>query len=283
MSADRPDLVELRAAFRRLHDSGCFIIPNPWDAGTARYLRHLGYQALATTSAGFAFSRGRPDGEEAVPLDMALAHVGDIVAAAGLPVNADFQAGYADEPAGVADNVRRCVETGVAGLSIEDASGNAGRPLHDLPRAVERIQAARSAIDALRAGVLLTGRAECYLVRHPEPLKESIRRLQAYAQAGADVLYAPGAREREDIEEIVAAVAPKPVNVLMGRGSDTYSVPELAAAGAKRISVGGTFARVALGAFMKAAREVKEKGTFTFAADTMTHSEVEGYMTKGER
>src|SRR5438128_6016319 len=206
----------LRAAFRRLHDSGCFIIPNPWDAGTARYLRHLGYQALATTSAGFAFSRGRPDGEEAVRLDMALAHVGDIVAAAGLPVNADFQAGYADEPAGVADNVRRCVETGVAGLSIEDASGNAGRPLHDLPRAVERIQAARSAIDALRAGVLLTGRAECYLVRHPEPLKESIRRLQAYAQAGADVLYAPGAREREDIEEIVAAVAPKPVNVLMG-------------------------------------------------------------------
>src|SRR5260370_37968538 len=208
------DLTARRAAFRKLHERGCFVIPNPWDIGTARYLRRLGFRALATTSSGFAFSRGLPDTDSAVSRDMALGHIADIVAAVDLPVNADFQSGYAHEPEGVAENVRLCVETGVAGLSIEDATGDRARPLYDLALAVERIKAARTAIDESGADVLLTGRAECHLVGHPEPLKESIRRLQAYAEAGADVLYAPGPRDSRDIKAIVSA-SPKPVNVLV--------------------------------------------------------------------
>src|SRR5713226_1841421 len=206
------DFTARRAAFRKLHESGCFVIPNPWDIGTARYLRQLGFQALATTSSGFAFSRGLPDTDWAVPRDMVLNHIAEIVAAVELPVNADFESGYAHQPEAVAENVRLCVATGVAGLSIEDASGDRQSPLYDLSLAVDRIKAARAAIDESKTGVLLTARAECYLVGHPEPLTESIRRLQAYAEAGADVLYAPGPRKPEDIQAIVAAVSPMPVN-----------------------------------------------------------------------
>ena len=185
-----------RLAFRALHQQGCFVIPNPWDPGSARYLRQLGFQALATTSAGLAFSRGLPDSSRAMPLDAVLGHIADIVSAVDLPVNADFESGYADDPDGVAASVRRCVATGVAGLSIEDATGDRARPLHDLPLAVERLAAARAAIDESGTGVLLTARAECFLVGHDDPLRESIRRLTAYAQAGADVLFAPGIYQR---------------------------------------------------------------------------------------
>ncbi len=210
-----PDFTARRTAFRKLHESGCFVIANPWDIGTAHYLRHLGFRALATTSSGFAFSRGLPDTDWAVPRDMVLGHIAEIVAAVDLPVNADFESGYAHEPEKVAENVRLCVATGVAGLSIEDSTGDHQHPLYDLSLAMDRLKAARRAIDASNSGVLLTARAECYLVGHPDPLKESIRRLQAYAEAGADVLYAPGPRNREEIQAIVQAVSPRPVNVLM--------------------------------------------------------------------
>lgn len=248
-----------RAAFRKLHESGCFAIPNPWDVGTARYLRQLGFRALATTSAGFAFSRGWPDAD--VPVDAMLKHIAEMVASVDLPVNADFESGYAKEPEGVAANVRLCVETGVAGLSIEDATGDRAKPLFDLPVAVERMQAARAAIDATGADVLLVGRAECFLVGHPAPLKESIRRLQAYAEAGADVLYAPGVRERSDIQAIVSAVNPKPVNVLMSANTG-LKVPDLAELGVRRISVGSSLARAAWGGFIRAAKEIAEEGSF---------------------
>jgi 2-methylisocitrate lyase-like PEP mutase family enzyme len=250
-----------RAAFRRLHESGCFVIPNPWDVGTARYLRHLGFQALATTSSGFSFSKGLPDTDWAVPRDAALTHIAEIVAATDLPVNADYESGYAHDPDEVGHNVRLCVKTGVAGLSIEDATGKRDKPLYDLDHAVARIRAARQAIDATGADVLLTGRAECYLVGHADPLRESIRRLQAYAEAGADVLYAPGATTRDDIKAIVDAVAPKPVNVLMGRNIG-FTVRDLAALGARRISVGSSLARAAWGAFIDTARLIAEEGSF---------------------
>ncbi len=250
-----------RSEFRRLHESGCFVIPNPWDIGTARYLRHLGFKALATTSSGFAFSRGLPDTDWAVPRDAMLAHIAEIVAATDLPVNADFESGYAHEPDGVAANVRLCVETGVSGLSIEDSTGDRAQPLYDLSLGVDRIRAARQAIDATGTEVLLTGRAECYLVGHADPLKESIRRLQAYAEAGADVLYAPGPRTREEIGAIVESVAPKPVNILMSAPSD-LTVADLAALGVRRISVGSGLARAAWGGFMRAAEAIAERGSF---------------------
>src|SRR3954452_20676439 len=181
-----------RSTFASLHTSGCFVMPNPWDIGSAKYLRQLGFKAVATTSAGFAFSRGLPDGVGGVDRDQMLAHIAEIVRAAALPVNADFQSGYADDPEEVGQNVKLCVETGVAGLSIEDATGNPAMPLYELAHATDRIRAARKALDETGAGVLLTARAECYLVNHPNPFQESLRRLTAYAEAGADVLYAPG-------------------------------------------------------------------------------------------
>lgn len=249
-----------RAAFRKLHESGCFVIPNPWDIGTARYLRHLGFHALATTSSGFAFSRGLPDTDWAVSRDMMLGHITDIVDAVDLPVNADFESGYAHEPERVAENVRLCVETGVAGLSIEDATGDRSKPLYDIALAAERIRAARAAIDDSGADVLLTGRAECYLVGHPEPLKESIRRLQAYAEAGADVLYAPGPRDSQDFKAIVAA-SPKPVNVLVSSNTG-LRVSDLAELGVRRISLGSSLARAAWGGFISAAKALAEEGSF---------------------
>ncbi|HTW63489.1 MAG TPA: isocitrate lyase/phosphoenolpyruvate mutase family protein [Bryobacteraceae bacterium] len=252
------DFAPRREAFRKLHESGCFVIPNPWDRGTACYLAHLGFAALATTSAGFAFSRGLPDAAWAVPRDMMLKHIADIVSATDLPVNADFESGYAHDPAGVAASVRLCVETGVAGLSIEDSTGDREKPLYDLPLAVERIRAARAVIDGSKSGVLLTGRAECFLVGHPDPLRESIRRLQAYAEAGADVLYAPGVREPGAVQAIVDGVRPKPVNVLTSAG---VTVSDLAELGVRRVSLGSALARAAWGGFIRAAKLLAAEGT----------------------
>ncbi len=268
------ELTARRAAFRKLHQSGCFVIPNPWDPGTARYLKHLGFEALATTSAGFAFSRGLTDAVVATSRDLVLRHVAEIVAATDLPVNADFQSGYALGPEGVAESVRLCVEAGVAGLSIEDATGDAAKPLHELRLAAERIRAARRAIDATGADVLLTGRAECYLVGHPDPLRESIRRLQAYAEAGADVLYAPGARERQEIEELVKALAPRPVNVLVGTHTG-LRVADLAELGVRRISVGSALARAAWAGLIRAARAISEEGSFAGLDGAVGFSELE--------
>jgi 2-methylisocitrate lyase-like PEP mutase family enzyme len=208
-----------RQAFRTLHQAGCFVIPNPWDVGSARYLQHLGFPALATTSAGFAFSQGLPDSELALSRDRNLTHIADITAAVDVPVNADFASGYGRAPQDVADSVMRCIATGVAGLSIEDATGDPSSSLYDLPLAVERVRAARQAIDESRADVRLTARAECYLVGHPDALRESARRLQAYAEAGADVLFAPGLDEPAEIKALVEAVRPTPFNLLVVRDS----------------------------------------------------------------
>jgi 2-methylisocitrate lyase-like PEP mutase family enzyme len=253
-------LTARRQAFRKLHETGCFVIPNPWDKGSARYLQHLGFTALASTSAGFAFSRALSDGT--VKRDDMLGHLAEIVAAVDLPVNADFESGYANEPEDVAGNVRLCIETGVAGLSIEDNTRNRSNPLYELPLAVERIKASRVAIDGGGTGVLLTARAECYLVGHPEPFKESMRRLQAYAAAGADVLYAPGIRDRNEIATMVKELTPKPINVLVSSNTG-MTVGDLAALGVRRISVGSSLARAAWTAFMRAAQTILKEGSFS--------------------
>jgi len=254
-----PSIAEKRRTFRRLHEDGCFVIPNPWTIGTAKYLQHLGFKALATTSAGFAVSQGLADG--AVPRERMLAHIAEVVAAIDLPVNADFENGYAHEPDKVAESVRLCSETGVAGLSIEDSTGDASQPLYEFDEALARVRAARAAIDRAGADVVFTARAECFLVRHPDPLNESIRRLVAYAGAGADCLYAPGLRTREQISAVVQAVAPKPVNVLIGFASE-LTLSDLAALGVRRVSVGSALARTAWTAFERAAREIAESGRF---------------------
>ena len=255
------------ATFRALHASGCFVLPNPWDVGSAIYLRHLGFKALATTSAGFAFSQGLPDSVSAVPRDFMLAHISEVVAATPLPVNADFQTGYADEPEGVAANVALCIATGVAGLSIEDATGNNAAPLYDLALAVDRIRAARAAVDASGIPVVLTARCEAWLVGQTDPARVALERLVAFAEAGADCLFAPGVREPDDIAVIVQAVSPKPVNVLVSAPNPALSVSRLADLGVRRISVGSALARVAWGAFMRAAQSIAETGSFdAFAA-----------------
>lgn len=268
-----------RAAFRKLHESGCFILPNPWDIGSARYLRSLGFKALATTSGGFAFSSGLPDDAGAVPRDMMLKHISDIVSSVDLPVNADFQSGYAPTPEGVFESVRLCVETGVAGLSIEDAAGDHEEPLYDPDLAVERIKAAKEAIDASGSDVLLVARAECYLVGHPDPLAESVRRLQAYAEAGADVLYAPGAATRSDIEAIVKSVHPKPVNILL-TSSTGLKISELAEIGVRRISVGSALARAAWTGFIHAAREMAEENSMAGLDSSISFAELNGFFRK---
>jgi 2-methylisocitrate lyase-like PEP mutase family enzyme len=267
---------QARAALRKLHDSGCFVIPNPWDVGTARYLRHCGFKALATTSSGAAFSMGLPDTDGAVTRDMALAHIRTIVEATELPVNADFESGYAHEPEAVAENVRLCVETGVAGLSIEDATGDRAKPLYDLDMAVARMQAARRAIDRTGADVILVGRAECFLVGRPD-LGETIARLGAYASAGADCLYAPGIRTAEQIAAVVTAVAPKPVNVLMSAATG-LTLADLVGLGVRRVSVGGALARVAWGAFMRAAKQIATEGRFDAFADAVPMAEINGFF-----
>lgn len=255
--------------FRQLHESGCFVIPNPWDAGSARALVHLGFRAVATTSSGFAWSRGR--GDHGVGLDDVLTYMRTVAAAVPVPVNADFEGGFATAPEHVAVNVARAAATGVAGLSIEDSTGDASRPLFEFRLAVERIQAARRALDHSGTGVLLTGRSEGFVVGRPD-LAETIRRLSAYADAGADCLFAPGLRAAADITAVVRAVAPKPVNVLVG--SDFTTVAELAALGVRRISVGGALARTAWTGFVRAAREMVERGTFTRLTGAISSDEL---------
>jgi 2-methylisocitrate lyase-like PEP mutase family enzyme len=250
--------MNLSSDFHRLHESGCFVIPNPWDAGSARVLAQLGFKALATTSSGIAWSMGRRD--NGVILDEALAHCRTIAGAVDIPVSADFEGGFAIEPAAVAANVMRALDTGVAGLSIEDSTGDASMPLFDFSLAVERIRAARGAIDRSGTGALLTARSEGFIVGRPD-LAETIRRLTAFAAAGADCLYAPGLRSIRDITDVVNAVAPKPVNVLVG--TDFSSVSELGGVGVRRISVGGALARAAWTGFLQAAGEIAERGTFT--------------------
>lgn len=253
------------AKFHAMHQSGCFVIPNPWDIGTAIYLQRLEFKALATTSAGFAFSRGQRDG--GVPRDEMLAHIREIVGATVLPVNADFQSGYSDEPEGVAANVRLCLATGVAGLSIEDSTGQADPPLYEKELAVARIRAARSAIDTSETGVVLTGRCEAWLVRHPDPLHTTLERLTTYAEAGADCLYAPGVRNPDEIAQIVRTVAPKPVNVLVSGFNHELSFSQLADLGVRRISVGSGLALAAWGAFLRAAQDIKTNGKFNLLAN----------------
>ncbi len=251
-------VAEKRALFRALHEQGCFVLPNPWDVGSARYLEGLGFKALATTSSGFAWSLGRSDG--ALPREVILAHLRDMVAATDLPVNADFESGFAPDPRGVAESVRLAVETGVAGLSIEDSTGLAANPLYEIDVAVARLRAARAAIDKAGGDTLLVGRAENFFVGRPD-LEDTIARLKAYAQAGADCLYAPGIHTREQIAAVVAAVAPKPVNLLVGATSE-LTLQDIAGLGVRRVSVGGALARSAWGGFMRAARSIAEEGRF---------------------
>ena len=255
--------------FHRLHESGCFVIPNPYDLGSARLLVSLGFKALATTSSGFAWTLGRADNR--VSLDEALAHFRLIANGVDVPVNADFEGGFAIEPDAVAANVKLATATGVAGLSIEDSTGNPVDPLYEFGRAVDRIRAARRAIDETGTGVLLTARSEGFIVGRPD-LAETIRRLTAFAEAGADCLYAPGLRATSDITAVIAAVAPKPVNVLVG--SDFITVPELAKLGARRISVGGALARAAWTGFLESAKEIAECGTFTGLARAVPFVEI---------
>ncbi|MDE2002628.1 MAG: isocitrate lyase/phosphoenolpyruvate mutase family protein [Betaproteobacteria bacterium] len=264
MTASPPSISDKRRRFRDLHSSGCFVIPNPWDIGSARYLQSLGFKALATTSSGFAWSRGRADNR--VSRDAVLAHLAEMVDATDLPVNADFESGYARDAEGVAQSVRLAVETGVAGLSIEDSTSDEARPLHDIDVAVDRIRAARRAIDEAGGDTLLVGRAECFLVGRPD-LAETIARLRAYADAGADCLYAPGLRSREHIAAVVEAVAPKPLNLLVGWASE-LTLADIAGLGVRRVSVGGALARSAWTGFMRAARLIAEQGRFDGFAST---------------
>jgi 2-methylisocitrate lyase-like PEP mutase family enzyme len=262
-------IAERRKTFRQLHEGSCFALPNPWDIGSARYLAHLGFKAIATTSAGFAFSCGLADGE--VGLELMLAHITELVHGTDLPLNADFENGYADDAEGVAKNVRLCVETGVAGLSIEDNSGRKERPLYEVELAADRIRAAKEAIG--ESGAVLTGRAECFLVG-VEDIDEVIRRLTAYAEAGADCLYAPGIREPDQIRAVVEAVGPKPVNLLISApgGLTMRDAQEL---GVRRVSVGSALSRAAWGGFIGAAKELAEEGTFGGFAGAMPHAELQ--------
>jgi 2-methylisocitrate lyase-like PEP mutase family enzyme len=268
----RSTQTSLAEKFRALHESGCFVLPNPWDLGTAIYLERLGFKALATTSAGFAFSRSKPDG--GVPRDEMLAHIREIVDVTSLPVNADFQAGYADQPEDVAANVRFCVETGVAGLSIEDSTGRGDCPLYEKRLAIERIRAARASIDASKNGVVLTGRCEAWLVGDPDPLRTVLDRLTAYGEAGADCLYAPGVSDSGEIAQIINAVAPKPVNVLVSGFNHQLTLSGLADLGVRRISVGSGLALAAWGAFLRAAREINTNGKFHLLADSAPSAEL---------
>ena len=263
MNPASSDIAARRRAFRELHDAGCFVIPNPWDAGSARYLERLGFKALATTSSGGAWAQGRADGS--FTLEETLEYLREIVNATSLPVNADFEAGYAADATGVARNVRLAIDAGAAGISIEDSTGDASNPLRDLPTAVARMQAARRAIDESGTDTMLIGRAENFFLGRPD-LEDTLRRLRAYSEAGADVLYAPGIKTAEQISAVVKAAAPKPVNLLVGSATP-LTMREIESLGVRRVSVGGALARAAWGGFMKVAREIAGEGCFDgFAA-----------------
>jgi 2-methylisocitrate lyase-like PEP mutase family enzyme len=262
-------VAQRREVFRALHESGCFALPNPWDIGSAKYLQHLGFKAIATTSAGFAFSRGLSDG--AVKRDDMLAHIKELVEATDIPVNADFENGYADDPNDVAKSVRLCIATGVAGLSIEDATDRKESRVYDVDLAVERIKAACEAIGD--TGVVLVGRAEGFLVGR-EKIDQVIKRLVAYSEAGADCLYAPGFKERDHIKEIIECVAPKPSNILIG-GPIGLTMGDAAELGARRVSVGGAFARAGWGGFIRSAKELIERGTFDELANAASYAELQ--------
>ena len=267
-------IADKRRMFRALHQSGCFVIPNPWNVGSARYLQGLGFKALATTSSGYAHSQGYSDGD--VTRDMVLAHCREIAQAADIPVNADFEGGYADDPDEVAANVRLCVGTGVAGLSIEDFTGNDADPLYDFDLAVKRVRAARDAIDKAGGDVIFTARTEGFIRNRPD-LVETIRRLKAFADAGADCLYSPGIKTREQITTTIKAVAPKPINFL-NSGPFGYTLNDLAALGVRRISVGGTLARVAMHAFVQSARQIAQEGKFDSFAGVISNAELNKFF-----
>jgi len=275
MPASRPTAADKRRSFHELHRSGCFVIPNPWDAGSARYLQRLGFKALATTSSGAAWAQGAPDG--GMSLEAVLAHLRTMVEATDLPINADFESGHGRDPHGVAESVRQAVETGVAGLSIEDSTGQDDKPLYDLDDAVARMRAARKAIDQAGGDTLLVGRAECFLVDRPN-IEETVARLQAYAGAGADCLYAPGIRTPEHIRRVVESLAPKPVNVLVGSASP-LTVAQIAALGVRRISVGGALARAAWSGFMHAAKILAEQGRFDGFPGSPSHDDLQALLT----
>jgi 2-methylisocitrate lyase-like PEP mutase family enzyme len=269
-----PSIADKRATYRLLHASGCFVLPNPWDIGTARYMQGLGFKALASTSAGYAFTLGLPDG--GVTRDTMLAHFHELVAATDVPINADFENGYADAPEDVAESVRLCLATGVAGLSIEDSTGNAAAPLYDFELALARVRAARAAIDKAGGDTVFTARSEGFIVGRPD-LGETVRRLKAFADAGADCLYAPGIKTREEIAAVVKAVAPKPVNFLMATATD-LSVDDLAGLGVRRISLGGSLARVAWTALKAVMRDIADAGKFTGLAGSMANAELNAFF-----
>ncbi|MBM3526721.1 MAG: isocitrate lyase/phosphoenolpyruvate mutase family protein [Alphaproteobacteria bacterium] len=274
MSATRPSTADKRRTFRTLHESGCFVIPNPWNIGSARYLEGLGFKALATTSSGHAHSVGRSDGDQS--RDEVLAHFRELAAATDLPLNADFENGYAHEPDEVASNVTMCCLTGVAGLSIEDATGDDANPLYDFDLALARVKAARAAIDKTGGDVVFTARAEGFIRGRPD-LDDVIKRLKAFADAGADCLYSPGIKTREQIEATVKAVAPKAINFL-NSGAFGFTVSDLAGMGVRRISVGGTLARVAMDAFIKSAKAIATEGRFDSFAGVVTNAELNTFF-----
>jgi 2-methylisocitrate lyase-like PEP mutase family enzyme len=279
MTGNRPSTADKRRTFRKLHETGCFVIPNPWNVGSARYLQGLGFKALATTSSGHAHSQGYADGAQS--LDQVLTHYQEIAEAADLPLNADFENAFSDDPDGVARNVTRCIATGVAGLSVEDSPNNATTPLYDFDLSVARVKAARAAIDRAGGDVMLTGRAEGFIRGVPD-LDDVVRRLKAYAAAGADCLYAPGIKTREQIEAVVEAVAPKPVNFL-NSGAFGFTVSDLAAMGVRRISVGGSLARVAMHAFIRTATEIAKDGKFDGFAGLIGNPELNKFFREDRK
>jgi len=277
--SSRPSPADKRKAFRKLHEAGCFVIPNPWNVGSARYLQDLGFKALATTSSGYAHSQGYADGAQS--RDDVLAHFRELAEAAEVPLNADFENGFADAPGGVAENVTRCIATGVAGLSIEDSPNNATTPLYDFDLSVARVKAARTAIDRVGGDVVFTARAENFIRGVPD-LDDVIRRLKAYAAAGADCLYAPGIKTREQIEAVVQAVAPRPVNFL-NSGAFGFTVSDIAAMGVRRISVGGSLARVAMHAFIRTATAIAKDGKFDGFAGLITNPQLNSFFSEDRK
>lgn len=273
MASARPSVADKRKTFRQLHEAGCFVIPNPWNIGSARYLEGLGFKALATTSSGHAHAQGHPDGAQNI--NDVLAHFRELVEATDIPVNGDFENGFADDPSGVAENVTRCIATGVAGLSIED-SPKSTTPLYDFDLAVARVKAARAAVDAAGGDVVFTARAENF-IRGVQDLDDVIRRLKAYKAAGADCVYAPGISTREQIEAVVRAVAPTPVNFLNGAALG-FTVSDIAAMGVRRISVGGSLARVAMDAFVRTATAIAKEGKFDGFAGLISNAELNKFF-----